>query len=130
MMADVDRFKQYNDAFGHPAGDEVLKRVAGILRESVRTTDLVARYGGEEFCIMLSAASANDAMLLAERIRARIAETEFAGRSITLSLGVASFPDNGASPEAVIAAADEALYQAKRAGRNRVERWSKALTKT
>jgi diguanylate cyclase (GGDEF)-like protein len=120
LMADVDHFKQYNDTFGHPAGDEVLKKVARILQTAVREVDCVARYGGEEFCIMLPETGATGAAILAERICARVAAAEFPGQKITLSLGVASLPDNGDTPDAVIAAADEALYQAKREGRNRV----------
>ena len=120
LMADVDHFKQYNDTFGHPAGDEVLKKVARLLQASVRELDCVARYGGEEFCVMLPETSAEGAAILAERICESVATTEFPGQKITLSLGVASLPDNGDTPDAVIAAADEALYQAKREGRNRV----------
>ena len=120
LMADVDHFKQYNDTFGHPAGDEVLKKVARILHANAREVDCVARYGGEEFCIMLPETSATGAMIVAERICARVAEAEFPGQKITLSLGVASLPANGDTPDAVIAAADEALYKAKREGRNRV----------
>ena len=120
LMADVDHFKQYNDTFGHPAGDEVLKKVAGILQTSAREMDCVARYGGEEFCVMLPETSITGASILAERICARIAAAEFPGQKITLSIGVASLPANGDTPDAVIAAADEALYQAKREGRNRV----------
>ena len=120
LMADVDHFKQYNDTFGHPAGDEVLRKVARILQSAVREMDCVARYGGEEFCVMLPETSAPGAAILAERICERVAAAEFPGQKITLSLGVASLPDNGDTPDAVIAAADEALYQAKREGRNRV----------
>jgi diguanylate cyclase (GGDEF)-like protein len=120
LMADVDHFKQYNDAFGHPAGDEVLKRVARILQTAAREIDCVARYGGEEFCVMLPETSITGAAILAERICEHVAATEFPGQKITLSIGVASLPANGDTPDAVIAAADEALYQAKREGRNRV----------
>ena len=126
LMTDVDHFKQYNDNFGHPAGDEVLKKVASILSESIRMTDCVARYGGEEFCVLLTSTKPDEVMPLAERIRAKIESTKFAGRSVTLSIGVAAFPEAGKSPEAVVAAADEALYQAKRDGRNRVVRWKAA----
>jgi diguanylate cyclase (GGDEF)-like protein len=119
LMADVDHFKQYNDMFGHPAGDEVLKKVATILRANAREADCVSRYGGEEFCIMLPGTSAAGAMALAERICARVADAEFPGQSITLSIGVASYPAHGDTPDDVIAAADVALYQAKREGRNR-----------
>jgi diguanylate cyclase (GGDEF)-like protein len=120
LMADVDHFKQYNDAFGHPAGDEVLKKVARILQSSAREIDCVGRYGGEEFCVMLPETEAAGAAILAARICEQVAATEFPGRKITLSIGVASLPDNGDTPDAVIAAADEALYQAKHEGRNRV----------
>ncbi|MFN2566732.1 MAG: diguanylate cyclase [Gemmatimonadaceae bacterium] len=120
LMADVDHFKQYNDTFGHPAGDEVLKKVARILQTTTREVDCVARYGGEEFCVMLPETPATGAAILAERICERVAAAEFPGQKITLSLGVASLPANGDTPDAVIAAADEALYQAKREGRNRV----------
>jgi diguanylate cyclase (GGDEF)-like protein len=119
-MADVDQFKHYNDTFGHPAGDEVLKRVAAILRETAREVDCAARYGGEEFCLMLPETPTTGAVTLAERIRARVEAQNFAGQKITVSIGVASFPTDGDTPDAVIAAADEALYQAKREGRNRV----------
>jgi diguanylate cyclase (GGDEF)-like protein len=120
LMADVDHFKQYNDTFGHPAGDEVLKKVARLLQTTTRELDCVARYGGEEFCVMLPETALTGAMILAERICERVAATEFPGQKITLSIGVAALPANGDTPDAVIAAADEALYQAKREGRNRV----------
>jgi diguanylate cyclase (GGDEF)-like protein len=120
LMADVDHFKQYNDANGHPAGDAVLKEVAEILRKSARASDCVARYGGEEFCLILPVTRAAEAVQLAERIRSRVARTDFPGGTITLSVGVASVPEDGQTSEAAIEAADEALYQAKRDGRNRV----------
>jgi diguanylate cyclase (GGDEF)-like protein len=115
VMSDVDHFKSYNDTMGHPAGDEVLKRVAQILRESTREVDLAARYGGEEFCVLLPETSGEMALQVAERIRARMAAEKFPGRTITLSLGIAEFAKNGDT-------ADAALYQAKRAGRDRVTR--------
>jgi diguanylate cyclase (GGDEF)-like protein len=120
LMADVDHFKEYNDTFGHPAGDEVLKKLANILQTSAREVDCVARYGGEEFCVMLPETPGTGAKILAERICERVAAAEFPNQKITLSIGVASLPGNGDTPDAVIAAADEALYQAKREGRNRV----------
>lgn len=120
LMADVDHFKQYNDTFGHPAGDEVLRKVARILQSAARETDCVARYGGEEFCVMLPETDMAGATILATRICEQVATTEFPGQKITLSIGVASLPRCGDTPGAVIAAADEALYQAKREGRNRV----------
>jgi diguanylate cyclase (GGDEF)-like protein len=119
LMADVDHFKQYNDEFGHPAGDDVLKRVADLLRESVRDIDCVARYGGEEFAVVLPEMNADDACEVAQQIGHRVATQHFPGRAVTLSIGVAGFPQDADLPHAVIAAADRALYQAKREGRNR-----------
>jgi diguanylate cyclase (GGDEF)-like protein len=119
LMADVDHFKQYNDEFGHPAGDEVLKRVADLLRESVRDIDCAARYGGEEFAVVMPEMSADEACEVAQRIGNRVATQHFPGRAVTLSIGVAGFPRDADLPHAVIAAADRALYQAKREGRNR-----------
>jgi diguanylate cyclase (GGDEF)-like protein len=122
LMADVDEFKKYNDAFGHPAGDEVLRKVANILLGSTRAVDCTARYGGEEFAVLLIDTVGEGALQVAERIRARVAAEEFPGRKITISVGMAEFPVHGHSAEAVISRADEALYAAKRAGRNRIER--------
>ena len=122
LMADVDEFKKYNDAFGHPAGDEVLKKVATILLSSTRSVDCTARYGGEEFAVLLTATDGEVAKDVAERIRGRVEEQEFAGRKITLSIGIAEFPNNGQTADEVISSADEALYAAKRGGRNRVIR--------
>ncbi len=120
IMADVDHFKQYNDAFGHPAGDDVLKQVAGILKEATRTVDCAARYGGEEFAVLLPETELDGVMEVAERIRARVEATQFPGRAITLSVGVAVFPKDSSEAAGIIAAADEALYVAKREGRNQV----------
>jgi diguanylate cyclase (GGDEF)-like protein len=122
LMADVDEFKKYNDAFGHPAGDEVLKKVAAILLSSTRAVDCTTRYGGEEFAVLLTDTTGEVAAEVAERIRARVAAQEFPGRKITLSIGIAEFPEHGQTAEEVISCADEALYAAKRAGRNRVIR--------
>jgi diguanylate cyclase (GGDEF)-like protein len=122
LMADVDDFKKYNDAFGHPAGDEVLKKVASILLSSTRSVDCTSRYGGEEFAVLLTDTTGDVAAEVAERIRARVAAQEFPGRKITLSIGIAEFPEHGQTSEEVISCADEALYAAKRAGRNRVIR--------
>jgi diguanylate cyclase (GGDEF)-like protein len=122
LMADVDDFKKYNDAFGHPAGDEVLRKVANILLGSTRAVDCTARYGGEEFAVLLTDTVGDGALQVAERIRARVAAEEFPGRKITISIGMAEFPVHGHSAEAVISRADEALYAAKRGGRNRIER--------
>ncbi|HEV7366896.1 MAG TPA: diguanylate cyclase [Gemmatimonadales bacterium] len=122
LMADVDEFKKYNDAYGHPAGDEVLKRVANILLSCTRAVDCTARYGGEEFAVLLTGTSGDEALEVAERIRSRVAESEFPGRKITLSIGMAEFPQDGFTADVVVSNADEALYEAKRGGRNRVVR--------
>lgn len=129
LVGDVDHFKQYNDAFGHPAGDEVLQRIAEIMRDSTRKVDCCARYGGEEFVIVLPDTAIADALDTAEHIRARIAAKKFNGRKMTLSIGVASFPEDADDAEAIIAIADEALYQAKREGRDRTVR-ARRLQKT
>jgi diguanylate cyclase (GGDEF)-like protein len=129
LVGDVDHFKQYNDAFGHPAGDEVLKAISDIMREAARPVDCVARYGGEEFVVLMPDASAAEALDLAEHIRARVAAKKFMGRKMTLSIGVASFPEDADGAEALISIADEALYQAKREGRDRSIR-ARRLAKT
>jgi diguanylate cyclase (GGDEF)-like protein len=129
LVADVDHFKQYNDSFGHPAGDEVLKAIADVMRESTRTVDCVARYGGEEFVILMPETSPFEALEVAEHIRARIAAKKFSGRKITISIGVAAFPEDADNPEGLIEIADEALYQAKREGRDRSVR-ARRLAKT
>jgi len=129
LVGDVDHFKQYNDAFGHPAGDEVLQLIADIMRESARPVDCVARYGGEEFVVVMPDTTPADALELAEHIRARVAAKKFTGRKMTLSIGVASFPEDGDNAEAIISVADEALYQAKREGRDRAVR-ARKLKKT
>ncbi|MGZ8392637.1 MAG: sensor domain-containing diguanylate cyclase [Gemmatimonadales bacterium] len=120
LMLDVDHFKKYNDAHGHPAGDEVLKKVANVLRSCTRAGDCTARYGGEEFAVLLSGKGGDTALQLAERIRERVAAEEFVGGKVTISGGIAEFPHHGSTAEAVISSADEALYEAKREGRNRV----------
>jgi len=124
-MADIDHFKQVNDTHGHAAGDEVLKRVAQVLTQTLRTGDSVIRYGGEEFLLLLPNADLQAAMRVAERARAAVASAriESGGQqlAVTLSLGVA---EQGAeeSREETIRRADVALYEAKRAGRNCVRR--------
>jgi diguanylate cyclase (GGDEF)-like protein len=120
LMADVDEFKKYNDTYGHPAGDEVLKKVANILLSCTRAVDCTARYGGEEFAVLLTDTTGEAAMQVAKRIRTRVEAEEFPGRKITISIGLAEFPEHGYTADAVISSADEALYEAKRSGRNRV----------
>jgi len=120
LMLDVDHFKKYNDTHGHQAGDEVLARVGAVLRDSIRAYDCAARYGGEEFLVMLSATSLDHARESAERIRERVRAEQFEGGLVTISIGVAEYPSQGDTAESVIGQADAALYEAKRAGRDRV----------
>jgi diguanylate cyclase (GGDEF)-like protein len=125
MMIDIDHFKKLNDNYGHVAGDEVLKAVANLINEELRSEDLLCRYGGEEFAIILRTTSHIDAAVVAERIRKRIDVHEFEHQSqamhVTVSIGIATLDgDNIATPEALVNAADQFLYQAKGAGRNRV----------
>ena len=122
LMLDVDHFKEYNDAYGHLAGDAALARVAAILKESTRDVDCAARYGGEEFVVLLPETEAQGATETAQRIQARLARDDVVGGKLTLSVGVAQFPEDGESPDELLGGADAALYQAKREGRNRVLR--------
>jgi diguanylate cyclase (GGDEF)-like protein len=119
LVADVDNFKSYNERFGHPAGDDALRHVATFLRAVTRQIDCVARHGGDEFCLLLPEATPQEVARLADRIRQRLKTAPFPGEPITLSLGAASLPMDGVTPDGVLAAADDALYQAKREGRDR-----------
>ncbi len=125
-MVDIDQFKKYNDHYGHQGGDNCLRLVAEALRDSVRVTDLVARYGGEEFCIVMPGANEENAMMVAERACRAVARLRephaFADLGIvTVSVGVTSAnPAGAAAPDQLTKLADEALYEAKRTGRNRV----------
>ena len=120
LLADVDHFKQYNDTNGHLAGDAALVKVAEILRQTTRGVDSVARYGGEEFVVMLIEAPLATALIVAERIRARVAAEPFPGGRLSVSVGTAECPTHGDTPEELIASADAAMYQAKGGGRDRV----------
>ncbi|MDQ8038255.1 MAG: sensor domain-containing diguanylate cyclase [Pedobacter sp.] len=121
LMFDIDHFKSYNDEFGHVLGDDVLLCFAELLRMDIRQTDLVARFGGEEFVVLLPETTEEGARMLAERYRARVESTNFPGKKITTSIGLAVWQPRFEQPEQFIDAADQALYAAKRAGRNRVE---------
>ena len=122
VMLDVDHFKAFNDSHGHPQADTALQEVAEVLSRCVRTTDTAYRYGGEEFCILLRETSAEDAMVLAERIRHRIEQRFASGAAegLTASFGVAEFSAATPMPRALVEAADAAMYESKHAGRNRV----------
>jgi diguanylate cyclase (GGDEF)-like protein len=119
ILLDVDHFKQYNDTFGHPEGDVVLKRVADLLRSEARETDTVARYGGEEFAIILPQTDQLAAFHLAERIRTAIEQQEWPRRAITISLGVSAVRMDIYAPVDLVTRADAALYDSKDRGRNR-----------
>ncbi len=124
LLCDIDHFKRVNDTWGHSAGDQALRAVAGVLREDHRDSDLCCRYGGEEFAVLLPDTDGSEALRTAERVRRRVAETVISinGQSlhITLSAGVAAFPELYAeSADELIVLADRALYAAKNAGRNR-----------
>jgi diguanylate cyclase (GGDEF)-like protein len=123
-LFDIDHFKAYNDGHGHLDGDDVLRRVAHALRDGARGGDAVYRYGGEEFLVLLPEQSADRALLAAERLRATVEALALphpGGGVVTVSAGVSGLEEAGCSPEALFAAADQALYAAKAAGRNRVE---------
>ena len=126
VVVDIDRFKSINDAHGHAAGDEVIRRVGAVLRAGVRTSDVVARYGGEEFCVLLRDADAEVAETLAGRLRralnAAVIATHGVELQVTASFGVASFdPITTETWETLFHRADETLFRAKRGGRDRVE---------
>jgi len=122
LLCDVDHFKSVNDTYGHPAGDEVLRGVSAVLAAEARQSDVVARYGGEEFAVVMPATDAAGAAVIAERIRERVAaaafRTEQGPLRVTLSLGVATWPDDGAKKAELVERADACLYHAKRHGRN------------
>ncbi len=126
LMLDVDHFKKVNDTHGHPAGDYVLVLLAQLISSALRTEDIFARYGGEEFLVLCRGASVDNAALLAERLRARIETAAFEYQEtpipVTISIGVALYVDQPDAATKLIAAADAALYEAKRGGRNRVVR--------
>ena len=122
LVLDLDRFKQYNDKFGHLAGNEALQRVARALHIAVRTVDFPARYGGEEFAVILPQIEAAALATISERVRALVESLPAPanGSTLTISIGGALYPEDGATVDALFRVADERLYQAKRDGRNRV----------
>ena len=123
ILMDIDHFKKVNDTYGHPVGDVVLQNVAGILTDSIRNIDLAARYGGEEFVLVLLDTNAKGAKKLAERIRKRIAQTKIqypdGSLSISMSMGVSTYPENAKHAQRLVDLADKALYYSKENGRNR-----------
>jgi diguanylate cyclase (GGDEF)-like protein len=124
LILDLDHFKRINDKMGHLGGDQVLMQLAEVLRGEARVTDILCRYGGEEFALLLPYTPSQSGLIMAERIRQHVAQKPFAvlqdNLAITVSIGVAGCPEHGQTAEGMIAAADQALYLAKREGRNRV----------
>ncbi len=126
IMLDIDHFKHYNDKNGHPAGDELLKNLARIFRDNVRNIDLAARYGGEEFSLVLIETNKGAAKIVAEKMRKLIEHQKFeCGEKqplgkVTISTGVATFPEDGKEFDDLVHVADQRLYLAKQAGRNTV----------
>ncbi|MBV8445982.1 MAG: GGDEF domain-containing protein, partial [Candidatus Dormibacteraeota bacterium] len=125
LLVDLDHFKTVNDTSGHAAGDLVLQRVAARLRSSVRGADAVVRLGGEEFVILLHGCDAGAALRVAEAVRQTMRETSLPDgcglQRMTASIGVAAYPDHGTTLDQLLAAADRAMYEAKHAGRDRVQ---------
>jgi diguanylate cyclase (GGDEF)-like protein len=125
LALDVDHFKQFNDTWGHDGGDAVLRELGALLKSTFRGEDVACRLGGEEFVVLLADASLEAGRQRAEQLRKLVQELQVKFRaqtlsSITISIGLAAFPDHGSAPEALLTAADRALYQAKKQGRNRV----------
>jgi diguanylate cyclase (GGDEF)-like protein len=124
LMIDIDHFKYFNDTYGHQVGDQVLKTVGEIIKTHVRVVDVCARYGGEEFAVIVSESGIQPALALSERIRSTIYAYPFKHDGIksqlSVSIGIASFPQDANSAEELIKKADDALYTAKRTGRNKV----------
>jgi diguanylate cyclase (GGDEF)-like protein len=123
LLMDIDHFKSFNDTYGHPVGDLVLREIAGCIRRSVRSNDIPARYGGEEFTVVIPETDEQGAMITAERIRQTIEQhvirTDSKELHVTVSIGCATFPDLATTQQALIDAADKALYYSKEHGRNR-----------
>jgi diguanylate cyclase (GGDEF)-like protein len=126
ILADLDNFKVYNDICGHLAGDNVLRKMADLMRRTAREMDIITRYGGEEFCLILPGTSKKESLLVGERVRRAIETESFPGEShlplgrLTTSIGIATFPADGVTANELIHAADLALYHAKALGRNRL----------
>jgi diguanylate cyclase (GGDEF)-like protein len=120
LMIDVDNFKSFNDEFGHPAGDEVLRSLAHLLQSEMRNSDSLFRYGGEEFAIVLPETTLKGAFVLAERFRRAVQRAPWPKRAVTISVGVAATDSHTLSPRDLLQSADQALYSAKQMGRNRV----------
>ncbi|SET69487.1 diguanylate cyclase (GGDEF) domain-containing protein [Natronincola peptidivorans] len=129
IMCDIDYFKKINDNYGHQKGDELLAKVGGILRKSIRKTDFVGRYGGEEFIILLPQTTKKQAFKVAEKIRDQLQESALLGQEeLTISCGVATYYEDATNKEAIIEKADQALYTAKERGRNQTVLWEEGIS--
>jgi len=123
---DIDQFGKVNDSLGHPAGDQVLKRIAEIIKENIRFSDILARYGGEEFIVILEETNQEDAYQVMERVRKAVESEKYKYKDrelnikVTVSIGISSYPKNGGADQELIEKADKALYKAKESGRNKV----------
>lgn len=132
-MVDIDHFKRFNDSYGHKVGDVTLQKVAAVLRSSIRTSDRLYRYGGEEFTIVFDGAEGDDAVALMERVRQSVARTQLTGKDgepvgqVTISSGIACGPQNGVDCDLLIRLADDALYQSKWTGRDRITLYSDSI---
>jgi diguanylate cyclase (GGDEF)-like protein len=125
VMADLDHFKNINDTYGHDAGDRVLKAIGKFLQQNIRDVDMAARFGGEEFVIMIPEAANDAAHILSERLRKQMSQLKIEDLPpITISLGIATYPNDGSDMADLIKKADAAMYAAKMAGRNRVFKYS------
>ena len=134
ILCDIDYFKRINDTYGHPFGDQALKIIADTLAKTVRRVDLAARYGGEEFAIILEDSDEYGGLEMAERIRKKIEllslHQDKNTVNITMSLGLAIFPDDGDKKSIIIDHADQALYKAKASGRNCIKTWSEIRSRS
>jgi len=124
LMIDIDRFKDINDTYGHLVGDAVLVAVARVIKENIRQIDIQGKYGGEEFCVILTETDVQESQFVAERIRQALQDTSIQAYDetlrVTISIGIAGFPNDSQDLTALVDKADQALYQAKETGRNRV----------
>ena len=129
VMMDLDHFKRFNDTFGHQAGDALLRAFGDLLKRNTRGQDIACRYGGEEFVLVLTDSNLAGALQRAEILRQQVKQlsVEYAGQllgAVSISMGVALFPDHGMTMGDVLRASDQALYSAKREGRDRVSAWT------